>query len=395
MTTLLDKTISTINRINSADIAAYPQRCVTVRNRNASCRRCAQACTSGAITVELNELSIDPSLCVGCGTCATMCPTCALEARRPNDYQLMNACIDAAQANDGTVVVACRQVVDAMVNYIDTNKIVGVECLGRVDESLLLGLVAQGFTKVRLVQGTCEECEHKVGLETAHAVVETANALLAAWNKPAKIAIKEKLPRSVAAQKKDFNESRRNMFFRLRDDALGAAGVVVSSKVDAMAPEEEQPEEGVKLMRVMSDGTLPHFIPDRRERLLDALFDLGEPQEAVLDTRLWGHVTIDVETCSSCQMCATFCPTGAIVKFAEDGKVGIDHYPGDCVKCRCCEDICPTKALKLHDDVSSEDIMGGTVQRVYMKGRDPRLSGPKKAQFTMRKVLDCEYIFDR
>ena len=46
-----------------------------------------------------------------------------------------------------------------------------------------------------------------------------------------------------------------------------------------------------------------------RERLLNNLATLGEPQDIMIETRLWGHVIIDPELCSSCQMCATFCPT--------------------------------------------------------------------------------------
>ena len=59
-----------------------------------------------------------------------------------------------------------------------------------------------------------------------------------------------------------------------------------------------------RFVKVGKDGTLPHFIPDRRERLLAALDSLGQPQDVLMDTRLWGHVIIDPEKCSSCQMCA-------------------------------------------------------------------------------------------
>lgn len=39
---------------------------------------------------------------------------------------------------------------------------------------------------------------------------------------------------------------------------------------------------------------------------------LGDPVQSTLDTRLWGHVTIDMRKCKSCKMCAAFCPTGAL-----------------------------------------------------------------------------------
>lgn len=33
-----------------------------------------------------------------------------------------------------------------------------------------------------------------------------------------------------------------------------------------------------------------------------------------IDTRLFGSVHVDAEACSSCGMCAVFCPTGALKK---------------------------------------------------------------------------------
>ena len=51
-------------KIQSADISAYRQRCVAVRNRRATCSRCVQACTSGAIAIDDNSLVITPEKCL-------------------------------------------------------------------------------------------------------------------------------------------------------------------------------------------------------------------------------------------------------------------------------------------------------------------------------------------
>ena len=94
-------------------------------------------------------------------------------------------------------------------------------------------------------------------------------------------------------------------------------------------------------LHVMKDGTLPHFIPDRRERLLDALAQLGSLRGGKLETRLWGAVVIDGTKCVSCRMCATFCPTGAIAKFDDaDGTLGVPT-PGRLREVRQLGDVCP------------------------------------------------------
>lgn len=140
-----------------------------------------------------------------------------------------------------------------------------------------------------------------------------------------------------------------------RRTSLSAAGnehMAVSSAVPAAAAPAALP-------RVTKDGTLPHFVPDRREALLDNLAQLGQPVLPSVATRLWGCVVIDGRACSSCRMCATFCPTGAIRKFDnDDGTLGVYHYPGECVKCGSCRDVCPENAIELLDEVRPAYLLG-------------------------------------
>lgn len=59
----------------------------------------------------------------------------------------------------------------------DEEKIARVECLGRVDESLLADLAVEGAREVVLIHGDCERCDHGRGRACAEAVVETAEKL--------------------------------------------------------------------------------------------------------------------------------------------------------------------------------------------------------------------------
>ena len=415
----MDNILGLFEKLESQSLAVQPNRCVVVRNRNASCRRCAEACPTGAILVEGNDLAVAPERCIGCGTCATVCPTAALESKKPDDKELLRAAVAAMQANDGAAVIMDAAMQAAAEGKYDPAKVAVVKSLGRVDESFIAVLVAGGATSVALVagpaegktaEGNAEEAEAAEIAETvgaapdraAQLVRDTAALLLETWGSDVSVKLTTKLPRSVRlAEPAEFDTGRRGFFSSMRDEARAAAAItaehVVREKLGADEPEEP------KFAKVTDDGTLPHFLPERRGRLLLALSNMGEPEDIMIDTRLFGHVIIDPEKCTSCQMCATFCPTEAIHKFgdaaaaAETGKpFGIDHYTGRCVQCHCCEDICPTNALTLSTDVFATDVTKrGRSERIEMRPRKHKVNDPKSIVNAMSDLLGVPNVYER
>ena len=124
-----------------------------------------------------------------------------------------------------------------------------------------------------------------------------------------------------------------------------------------------------------------------KRQLLDNLAQLGQPVLPSVATRLWGCVVIDGRACSSCRMCATFCPTGAIRKFDnDDGTLGVYHYPGECVKCGSCRDVCPENAIELLDEVRPAYLLEGAVHRYAMAPRPVELGTAQQMVDTMRCV---------
>lgn len=410
--------------LSSADLNVYPYRCAVVRNRHASCMRCAQACTSGAISVEEGAVSVDPDLCVGCGTCATVCPTCALEARHPADAELASRAHEALEACGDVLVVMCDSMWRRNADAVDPARAVRVTCLGRMEESVLVDAVARGAKRVLLVHGPCECCPRSVGMHTYADVVDNANMLLETWGASPCVEVREKLPKCVRLEGGSgacervggaFDESRRESFSQVGhavagmfagegtpegagarpDGGEGEPAGAGSDVADAPAP---LASTSAVTLKTMLDGTLPHFLPDRRERLLDALAELGEPTcDAALETRLWGRVSIDVSRCKTCLMCATFCPTGAISKIeGDDGAVTLEHRPADCVKCRCCTDVCPTGALTLFEDVLASEVASGAVTERFELPpvRDGR-GGPHSMLGALKKIIHCDQLYER
>ena len=92
--------------LQSTAVRVVEDRCVVVRNRNSSCRRCVRACPADAITVRGNNVTLDNAACVSCGACTVVCPVEALVPLDPTDAELASGAARSASALDGTVVIA-------------------------------------------------------------------------------------------------------------------------------------------------------------------------------------------------------------------------------------------------------------------------------------------------
>ena len=385
----VDVAMGRLERLEGFGLAVHPERCVRVRHRRASCTRCAQACTSGALSLRDGALAVNEALCVGCGTCATVCPTCAIEARHPSDVQLLTAarqvmrgakakgaggagriepasektparvansaqCKNAAASKDSaaesggakaaaTVTFACHRAFAEAPRACVAAGAIELACLSRMEETLAMQLFADGVGCIRLLHGACAGCPRENGFASVALVRETVGKLINTWGLNCAYDVEQ-----VEAEEGE----------PCRDAELEASECADPASTPAPSP---------KPTHVQADGTLPHFVPLRRHALLDALAEFGDPAQPALDTRLWGHITIDMRKCKSCKMCAVFCPTGALQKYiGKDGHGGVEHYPAECVHCGLCQDICPAGAIMSATIVPTQALAAGKTERYPM-----------------------------
>lgn len=389
--------INLIDEMNSPLLAVEPQRCVLVRHRNGECLRCAAVCTTGAISLGEEGIVVSPEKCIGCGTCASACPTGCLTAANPTDEELFGAVEAALAENEGRVAIACerafamasgnrmkRDSCDATAPSFVPGKIagatsdgrplVGVVCLGRVDESLLVEATARGARSIQLISGPCEGCPHRCGGALSDEIIVSAETLLAALGTPSPI---DRIRLQHASDTREILRLRPTASAQDDTNAVNAATVAdasgdcLSESGYPVAPptgESQQDSREPQFAHVQADGTLPHFVPERRLRLFNSLKALGTPAAPTVTTRLWGQVTIDTELCRSCRMCTVFCPTGALTRFdAANDAFGVEHRSALCMQCRLCETICPEQAITVAEEVSTDEFLSGKKSRFTMQ----------------------------
>ena len=389
--------INLIDEMNSPLLAVEPQRCVLVRHRNGECLRCAAVCTTGAISLGEEGIVVSPEKCIGCGTCASACPTGCLTAANPTDEELFGAVEAALAENEGRVAIACerafamasgnrmkRDSCDATAPSFVPGKIagatsdgrplVGVVCLGRVDESLLVEATARGARSIQLISGPCESCPHRCGGALSDEIIVSAETLLAALGTPSPIDrirlqhasdTREILRlRPTASAQDDTNAVNAATVADASEDCLSESGYPVAPPTGESQQDSREPQ----FAHVQADGTLPHFVPERRLRLFNSLKALGTPAAPTVTTRLWGQVTIDTELCRSCRMCTVFCPAGALTRFdAANDAFGVEHRSALCMQCRLCETICPEQAITVAEEVSADEFLSGKKFRFTMQ----------------------------
>lgn len=418
-----DETMETISCMNSALLGVHAQRCMLVRNRNAECLACAAVCTTGAISRTENGISIDPERCIGCGTCASVCPTCCLEPLNPTDGELSERLARALGFGAKRIAVICKTAMERVAQNCgnmrwqlnDGTDVIVVECLGRAEESLLVEAVVRGAERITLISDSCSSCAHVAGGTLCDEICASTKELLSAFESSARIerthastiaihpapstpSLGASAPKDEAKQEAEArfaSASREACQSRDGDADCGSLGSPCSSSPHAAAASRIDRATPPHLAHVQSDGTLPHHLPERRLRLYNCLKRLGKPRKEEITTRLWGQVSINDDLCQSCRMCMVFCPTGALSRFDDgNGAFGVEHRPALCVQCRMCESICPEGAIGVSDSVSLDTFLSGRKVRFSMKPLDWNPGSPEAIATRMARFIKTDALQD-
>ena len=319
-------------------------------------------CPVGAISLVDRMPVVNHEVCTHCGACVTVCPTQALESSWLPWKRLVSDALRAVEESDGSPVLVCEAA--SGDNALPLRRgFCPVPCLERIDEALLLSMVAAGAERIVLVPGDCSTC--KIGCNGAvwSLVVDYTRELISSIGGGVEMTIA-----SGACSGNDdavsIPISRREALAGAGGNAMRAAGEVI----EEIIRESRYGEIADALGLFGEDSLLEHA---SRGQVCAwalgalALSEAGDAQVAIdhlgetqVITRVFGEPLIDLGTCSNCFLCTAYCREHAIEKVKDGAKVkGFRISSHRCNGCGVCVDVCRPGALRINHHVKLADVL--------------------------------------
>lgn len=300
--------------------------CAHSRSKKTGCNKCIDICSAAAISSAGDIVKIDPHLCMGCGACATVCPSGAMSYQYPlmadrgaQLKTLLNSYRIAAKGQGVAPVVLFHNATDgrdAIIALAKTNSGLPVNMLpletwhvASTGVDILLGAIAYGAGHVAILAAGSEAPQYIDALKTEMALGETILHALG------------------------FAGSHFSIL-AARD------GVISGLTLQNIAPGEMVPVSAGFNLSNDKRGTLEfvieHFM--RHAKL--------KPEQIVLPAgSMYGTLNVDKQKCTMCMACAGACPESALMDGGD--KPQLKFLERNCVQCGLCETTCPENAISL------------------------------------------------
>jgi ferredoxin len=298
--------------------------CAHGRSEITGCTKCIDVCSTRAITsdLEANRIKVEPHLCMGCGGCASVCPSGAMTYAYPRVSDLgarlkavlqvyreaggENPCLLLHNTTDGRELIArlARRGKGLPANVIPL-EVFHVASLGL---DLMLGAIALGASRFAILSTGLEPDGYREALEHQ---MSYARAIMSGLG---------------------LDGGRFSLI------EAGDAAALEKAAWAAETPRVLPPATFnlTNEKRATLDFVFDHLLRHAPARKDEVLLPAGAP---------YGTVVVDKQKCTMCLACVGACPEGALID-AKD-KPQLRFIERNCVQCGLCEKTCPEDAISL------------------------------------------------
>ncbi len=286
-----------------------PGICAHSTSKLDGCRNCIDACPAAAISSKDFQLAIDPHLCQGCGTCATVCPSGAMIYNYPTPAETL------------------EQLRAALRAYFDAGGRNPVILFHQARDNSRIEQLAQSSPDT--LPYPIEEVSaigHEVWLA---ALAYGASAVILLFGQDAPDAIdKQIVLAQTILQGMGFDTAR------------------IQALTEAAWRNTKMPEHSLGIPRANFSGlddkrsvarlAIEHLLAHAREQPQATALPAGAP---------YGRLDIDKARCTLCLACVSVCPVRAL----SDGgdRPQLFFQESNCVQCGLCATACPEHAIAL------------------------------------------------
>jgi ferredoxin len=297
--------------------------CAHSRSKKAGCNLCIEVCSTAAIASAGERVKVEPHLCMGCGACATVCPSGAMSYAYPSVPDLgrrlktllhtyakaggRDACIllhgvPGGEARIGELArtgpgLPARVIPLALHHPAAT----GID--------LWLAAIAYGASQVAVLFAGDEAPQYR------HAV-------------QAQMDVADRILQGLGYQGRHFvviDGANVERFAAVLDGLTPALGVRVPAPFHLTADK-----------RTTIDMALSHLLEHAPTPKDVIPLQAGAP---------FGTLAIDTDACTVCLACVGSCPEGALLDHPE--RPELRFIESKCVQCGLCANTCPETAIAL------------------------------------------------
>lgn len=339
----------------TGEITLEPALCAHSRDRFSSCNLCADACPTGAITIDPLP-SLNTGTCVACGACLHVCPLGAFFGE--DGVRDLFQCFSRLEAPDALELLCPLNSHPAVGPAPARPAIRCTRCLASLGSSAYLGLAALGAGTVSVRLEDCPSCPLSAAQATINASLDQAASIGKGWGLSQLV-----LERSTAFTEgwgpRPFYEaknpplSRRDLFRMAASEGTRMAATLLST------PGPRDPRaKGLPIERSRLNSARSHLQTQGNLAPTDAPSGVLSSASFLVDT-----------TCDGCQACVRACPCAALGSEAiqtEDGpQFRLTFLASACTGCGICVDFCFPKALHLEGKASWAELAATEAKTLF------------------------------